>query len=353
MGLAFPSAFIITGAMGWCGKRLVRLLASGFECGSLAAMPRPARIRCAVLPGQDATELAAFGPMVEVVECDIRSDADCRCLVAGMAGAVLIHTAGVIHPSRVKDFFTVNRDGTRRLVEAAANERLPRAVVISSNSPIGCNPHCDHLFDEASPYNPYMNYGRSKMEMEQVLAAINASGKIEVVILRPPWFYGPDQPPRQTLFFTMIKNGKAPIVGPGTNRRSMVYIDNLAEALVLAASSDRAAGQTYWIADARAYAMTEVIDTIERVMEQDFNIPVVRKRMRLPNVASTVARVIDRCIQAIGFYNQKIHVLSEMNQTIACDISKAREELGYRPSIALHEGMRRSITDLFDRGIRL
>ena len=353
MAVAFPSSYVVTGGLGWCGKRLVRLLTGGIDCPALASMPRPAHVRCAVLPGQNLSELQSLGPAVECIECDVRSDADCRRLVSGMMGATLIHTAGVIHPERVAEFFAINRDGTRRIVEAAADARLRRAVVISSNSPIGCNPHSNHVFDETSPYNPYMGYGRSKMEMERELAVIDHSGIIEVVVVRPPWFYGPDQPTRQTVFFRMIKEGKAPIVGNGTNRRSMVYIDNLTQGLVLAAASDRAAGQTYWIADARAYTMNEIIDTIERIMERDFAMTVSHKRMWLPNLTSTVARSVDALLQAVGLYHQKIHVLSELNQTIACDIGKARRELGYEPTISLDDGMRRSIQDLLDRGVPL
>lgn len=330
----------------------MRLLTGGFDCPALAGMPRPRRIRCAIMPGQDGAELRAMGPAVEVMDCDVRSDADCRRLVAGMRGATLVHTAGVIHPRRVSEFFAINRDGTRRLVAAAADARLARAVVLSSNSPIGCGLHRDHVFDESSPYDPCMGYGRSKMDMEQAVAAIQASGRIEVVVVRPPWFYGPDQPPRQTLFFTMIREGRAPIVGAGTNRRSMVYVDNLAQGIVLAAATAVAAGQTYWIADARPYPMTEIIDTIERVMEQHFHIAVAHRRLRLPNLASTVARVVDASLQAVGLYHQKVHVLGEMDRTIACDIGKARRELGYEPTISLEEGMRRSIQDVLDRGLR-
>jgi len=351
MSLRFPETYVITGSLGWCGKRLVKLLANGFECPVLAGMPRPTRIRCAVLPGESAAELSALGPMVEVVECDVRSEADCRRLVDGLGGGVLIHTAGVIHPRWVRDFSIINRDGTRRVVAAAADAGLARAVVVSSNSPIGCNPHSDHLFDEDSPYDPYMGYGRSKKQMEQAVAKIRDQGRIEVMVVRPPWFYGPDQPPRQTLFFTMIKEGKAPIVGDGSNRRSMAYVDNLAQGLVLAASVERPPRWTYWIADARAYSMNEIVDTIERVMERDFGIPVAHKRLRLPNLASSVARLVDGSLQAVGVYQQKIHVLSEMNQTIACDVGRARSELGYEPTIALEEGMRRSIRDVLDRGL--
>ena len=65
----------------------------------------------------------------------------------------------------------------------------------------------------------------------------NRSGRLETVIVRPPWFYGPYQPPRQSLFFRMIRDGKAPIVGDGNNLRSMAYIDNLSQGLILAAAN--------------------------------------------------------------------------------------------------------------------
>jgi nucleoside-diphosphate-sugar epimerase len=63
----------------------------------------------------------------------------------------------------------------------------------------------------------------------------------------------------------------------------------------------------------------------------------------LPGLVSEVAFAVDWALQSVGLYQQKIHVLSEMNKTIACAIDKARDELGYRPTVALEEGMRRSI----------
>jgi nucleoside-diphosphate-sugar epimerase len=339
----YPNDYLVTGAMGWCGKRLVRLLTTGFDAPRLAGMPSPRRIRCVILPGQDARELISMSPMVEVVEGDVRKPEDCIRMVAGMKGATLIHTAGIIHPARVSDFFDINHNGTLSLVRAAAEAGFQKAVVVSSNSPIGNNPHHDHQFDEESPYNPYMGYGRSKMSMELGLAEIHASGRIPVTIVRPPWFYGPDQPPRQTLFFTMIKEGKGPIIGGGENRRSMAYVDNLAQGLILCAAVEQAAGKTYWIADARPYSMNEILDTIERIMEREFKITVTHKRMRLPGLVADFAGVVDASIQKLGFYHQKIHVLSEMNKTIACDISKAKKELGYEPTHDLESGMRESI----------
>jgi nucleoside-diphosphate-sugar epimerase len=141
----------------------------------------------------------------------------------------------------------------------------------------------------------------------------------------------------------MIREGKAPIVGSGHNLRSMSYVDNLCQGLVLAALREQANGQVYWIADQRPYTMCEIIDTIERLLENEFDRPCAHKRLHLPGVASTVAYTADRLLQGLGLYHQKIHVLSEMNKTIACSVARAQQELGYRPAVALEEGMRRSL----------
>ena len=189
-----------------------------------------------ILPGSDSTKLRAVCPGIKIHEGDLRTGAGLDGFFEGGAGGTVIHAAGIIHPAKVSDFYEVNRDGTGRVLEAAAAQGLRRVVVVSSNSPCGCNPHPDHLFDEDSPYNPYMNYGRSKMEMELRALDMHRRGAIEVVIIRAPWFYGPNQPPRQKLFFEMIRDGKAPIVGSGDSLRSMAYTENLAQGLLLAAS---------------------------------------------------------------------------------------------------------------------
>jgi len=245
----------------------------------------------------------------------------------------------------------VNVAGTTNLVDAAIAAGVKRAVIVSSNSPCGCNPHLDHLFDELSPYHPYMNYGKSKMKME--LAVKERQGRIETVIIRTPWFYGPNQPPRQTLFFQMVRDGKAPIVGNGENLRSMSYTENLCQGLLLAAMNEKASGQVYWIADKRPYSMNEVIDTIERLLENEFGQKCAHKRMRLPGFASEIAFMVDGTLQAAGIYHQKIHVLSEMNKSIACSVARAEKELGYRPTVALEEGMRRSMRWCKEQGITI
>lgn len=343
---------IVTGALGWLGRRLVETLVHGLADHEALRTPRgDLRVRALILPGQDPTPLKKISGRVTIIEGSVTSPADCARLCEGMAGATLFHTAGVIHPRRVAEFYAVNVHGTDHLLAAAVAARVRRAVVVSSNSPCGNNPHPDHLFDEQSPYRPYMHYGRSKMKMELAVRARQQRGEIETVLVRTPWFYGTHQPARQTLFFAMVRDGQAPIVGGGENLRSMSYLDNLCQGLLLAALAPHANGQVYWIADRRPYAMNEIIDTIERLLETEFGQQCTHGRLRLPGLASEVAGALDFSLQSLGLYHQKIHVLSEMNKTIACSVARAERELGYRPAVELEEGMRRSLQWCVDHGV--
>jgi nucleoside-diphosphate-sugar epimerase len=343
---------LVTGAPGWIGTRLVRTLGEGLnDIPSQSGQLSQRSTRCLVLNGQDTTSLAQISG-VEITPGNLLDPESLRRFCAGAEGGVLFHCAGLVHPRIfVRDFFSVNVLGTRNLLQAAEEAGVRRVVVLSSNSPLGNNPHNNHLFDENSPYNPYMSYGRSKMQMELVVKEFCERGRMETVLLRPTWFYGPDQPQRQTTFFSMIKNGVAPILGDGENRRSMVYVDNLCQAMLLAERTPAAAGNTYWIADRRPYSMNEIVDTVERLMEGEFNIPVAHRRLRLPFFAGQIAQAADTLIQGVGLYQQKVHVFSEMNKTIACSVNKAEKELGYDPCIEVEEGMRRSLAWCLAQGI--
>ncbi len=342
------SRVLVTGAAGWLGRGLVDALVDGLpDCPGLRTPPTDTDVRALVLPAQ--AEEAPIGPRVQVVTGDLRDPAACARFCADARDAILFHVAGVIHPRRVREFYEVNVDATKRLLAAAAAARVRRAVVVSSSSPCGSNPHPDHRFDETSAYRPSRHYGRSKMLMEQAVQEFATAGTIETVVIRAPWFYGPRQPPRQTLFFRMIRDGKAPIVGDGENLRSMSYIDNVCQGLLLAARVPQARGNIYWIADERPYSTNEIVDTVERLLEAEFGQRCAHRRRRLPGVVGGVARLADGALQRAGLYHQKIHVLSEMDETIACSVERARRDLGYTPSVALEEGMRRSLRWVFGR----
>ncbi len=338
---------LITGATGWLGSRFVEILHGARE----TRLDRPVEsVRCLVRRGRDPGHLTSISERVDITAGDLRDPDSLREFCRGAEGATLFHIAGVIHPRRKREFHQVNVEGTRALLAAAREAGVRRIVAVSSNSAIGCNPRPDHLFDEASPYDPYLGYGRSKAELERLVGEAQAEGGIETVVIRPPWFYGPRQPPRQTLFFKMIKEGKFPILGDGSQMRSMAYVDNLCQGLLLAAAVERAQGQTYWVADERPYSINEIVQTVADVLENDFGIRCSKSYRHLPSAVGDAAWLFDFGLQAVGLYQQKVHVLGEMNKTIACSIDKAVAELGYSPRYSLREGMAASVAWCLENG---
>jgi len=99
--------------------------------------------------------------------------------------------------------------------------------------------------------------------------------------------------------------------------------------------------------------MNEVIDTVERLLAEEFKLAVRYKRLRLPGVASEMALLADKDHSGPGTLSNPDPRSSEMNKTIACSVEKAQRELGYRPMIALEEGMRRSIAWCLQKGIEI
>ncbi len=335
---------IVTGVPGWLGSRLIHVLEAGLPEVASLAKPTERRVRVLVHGEPESEACAALRASgVEVVDGDVRDPATLAALFDGTRDATVFHAAGVIHPGHTtRAFRSVNVNGTRNLLEAAEGH-TKRFVYVSSNSPLGVNASPQDVFDEESPYHPYMGYGRSKMAAEQLVSSAQAAGKFETVTIRPPWFYGPNQPARQSLFFRMVRTGKFPLLGDGAQKRSMAYVDNICQGLLLAERTPAADGQTYWIADKRPYAMTEILETIQKVMREDFGVEPGKEQTRLPGFLGTIAQIVDATLQGVGLYQQKIHVLSEMNKTIACSIAKAERELGYAPTVDLEEGMRRSL----------
>ncbi|MBA3286790.1 MAG: NAD(P)-dependent oxidoreductase [Acidimicrobiia bacterium] len=344
-----PATTILTGAGGWLGRALVAELTRPGHPGH-----RRGRIRALVTGPEEAASLAG-APGVDVVVGDVRRPDWLAPLFAGLDpqdGAVdVIHAAGVIHPRRMDDFEEVNARGTANVLAAAAAHGVRRLVHVSSNSPFGTNPHPGDFFRGDEPYDPYLGYGRSKMRAERhVLTAVGRG--LDAVIVRPPWFYGPFQPARQTAFFHMIRTGRFPVLGDGEQRRSMVYVGNLVQGVVAAELTVTPPGRAWWIADARPYTVTEIVDTVGRALRAE-GCDVRPNRLRLPAVAGRVAGRADALLQRVGRYVQPLHVLGEMGTTIACDISAARLELAYEPSVALKAGMRASIRWCLEQGLDL
>ena len=346
--IAPPDVTVVTGAGGWLGRALVDHLSR-----PVGPFSRPGTVRALVRDPEDL-DLFTSADRVEAVVGDITRPDGLTALFDGLRGAGtvdVIHTAGVIHPARMDDFEEINVRGTANVMAAAEAHGARRVVHVSSNSPFGTNPHPGDTFRNDEPYDPYYGYGRSKMQAElRVRDAV--AGGLNAVIVRPPWFYGPFQPARQTTFFQMVRKGRFPVFGDGQQRRSMVYVDNLVQGVVAAELVPTPAGRAWWIADARPYTVTEIVETVGRALEEE-GFTVKPNRVRLPAFAGRMAERADALAQRAGRYVQAVHVLGEMDKTIACDISVAQEELGYDPQVALEEGMRRSIRWCVEEGLSL
>jgi nucleoside-diphosphate-sugar epimerase len=339
------NSVVVSGAAGWLGQNLVR---------ALAAQADRRLIRCLVHEPVDRAPLELVDPRVEVVVGDVRDPAAIDALFDGVGGASVFHAAAVIHPARyVRELYDVNVGGTQLVLDRARRVGASRFVHISSNSPFGANATSEDRFDEDSPVHPYMAYGRSKLEAEQLVQRSFERGDLATVILRPPWFYGPFQPERQTKFLSAVRRGRFPLMGPGTQRRSMVYTGNLVQGALLAERADAAPGHAYWIADAEPYALREVLDTVRRALEAEGLDVSRRTPATIPRLAGAAAEKVDGFLQASGRYVQVVHVLGELKDTIACDIGRARKELGYDPDVALFEGMRASVRWSLARGDEL
>lgn len=341
-----PDITIVTGASGWLGTALVSALAG------TGAWARPGAIRALVVDDDQAGAVRAFGTMVTPIVGDIRDETSLEALFADLDGtADVVHTAGVIHPAHYSDFHEVNARGTRTVAELALRHGVRRMVHVSSNSPFGTNTHPGDRFRNEEPYAPYYGYGESKMRGE--LAVFEAVERgLDAVVVRPPWFYGPFQPPRQTTFFQMVRSGRFPVFGRGDQERSMVYVDNLVQGVVRAELIPTEPGRGWWIADAQPYTVDEIVTTVGRALS-DEGYDVKPNRLRVPDVVGRLAETADGIIQRRGRYHQQIHVLGEMNKNIACEIDAATADLGYAPDVDLYEGMRRSIRWCCAQGFEL
>lgn len=346
-----PDVTIVTGAGGWLGTALMTALT---DPGGSAH--RSGEIRPFVRTRVEADAMSARGHNVRPVVGDLRRVTDLDRLFDRLDGRFdgtvdVVHAAGVIHPRNVAEFTEINTVGTRSVLTRARAGRVRRFVHVSSNSPFGTNSHPGDRFRNEEPYHPYHGYGRSKMDAElEVHEAVDAG--LDAVIVRPPWFYGPYQPPRQTTFFTMVRRGLFPVFGGGRQSRSMVYVENLVDGVLRAELVATPPGRGWWIADERPYTVNEIVDTVGRAL-RDEGYDVTPNRVRLPDLVAQLAERADGLIQRSGRYHQQLHVLGEMNKNIACSIDAARAELGYEPRVELYAGMRRSIRWCREQGLDL
>jgi nucleoside-diphosphate-sugar epimerase len=210
---------LVTGGSGFIGSHLCeRLLAAGHRVRVLARAPGP---------------LANLqGLPVERAQGDLAGAG----LDEAVAGADWVfHLAGALKGFREADLMRVNRDGTRRLLEACRRGAPgARFLLVSSLAAAGPGER-----SEDAPPRPLTWYGRSKLEAER---AVLASG-LEAVILRPPVVFGPRD--RDVLGYFRVARHCLPVAGRGQRRYSLVYAPDLADGLLRAAETPCPSGEVF------------------------------------------------------------------------------------------------------------
>ena len=244
---------LVTGAGGFVGLPLCELLLE--LGGSLRAVVRS--------PNVQLEELAtASSGRLEIVHASIEGAADWPALLAGIDRVA--HLAALVHmesgPS-LEAYRAVNVAGTERLALAAARSGVRRFVFLSTAKVFG-EQSADHELTEADPPRPQDAYAISKWEAEQALNRIAADTGIEVAILRPPLVYGPGVKANFLRLIDTVARGLPLPLASVNNRRSLLGVRNLVDALTCCLDDPRAAGETFVVADPVSISTPDLIREI-------------------------------------------------------------------------------------------
>jgi nucleoside-diphosphate-sugar epimerase len=300
----------LTGATGFIGNRVARrLVASGCK---LQALTRAT---------SDRSRLSGFN--IQWVEGALEDVDSLRRLVRGVD--TVVHCAGAVRGATQAHFDRMNVDGVARLVRAAAEQHpLPRFLLISSLA-------------AREPGLSY--YAASKRQAEIVLAG--QTGSMPWAALRPPAVYGPGDREMLPLFRWMAR-GVSPVVGPDSSRVSLLYVDDLAEAVIKWLQNENCSQAVFELHDGRpdGYSWQDVIDTIKHLTGKHV------RSLRVPlAVLKTVSSLNLSAARIFGyapmFTPGKLRELRHPDWV--CDNTAFTRETGWTPQVLLEEGLRRTL----------
>ncbi|MCC6612259.1 MAG: NAD-dependent epimerase/dehydratase family protein [Anaerolineae bacterium] len=314
------SLVLVTGATGAIGPALVTtLIERGYRVRALCRTAPPDGL----LP--DGAEIAR-GDLLDAVSVE-----------QAMANVdYVLHLAALLHidnppPSLRAEYTRVNVDGTRSLAQAAQRARVKRLIYFSTVKVYGA--HNREPVTETHPTNPENWYATTKLEGEQ--AALDS---IEATVLRLSPVYGPRLRGSWQRLVGAIQKGWFLPIGDLTNRRSLTYVDDVANAAVLCLERDEAAGRIYNLVGHEALTMRMILDGIYAACERQ------RPAISIP---ATLARLGARGLQAgfslVGRRSpltlEQIALLTESETYSGAQL----RALGFEPQVALDEGWRRVI----------
>jgi UDP-N-acetylglucosamine/UDP-N-acetyl-alpha-D-glucosaminouronate 4-epimerase len=302
---------LVTGGAGFIGSNLVRgLLARGDEVRVLDNFSTGNR---ANLDGLD----------VEVVEGELRSYERVHNAVRGVEVVFHLGALGSV-PRSVQDPLTssaVNIEGTLNVLLAARDEGVRRVVYSSSSSVYGTRRELP--VSEDQPADPLSPYGVAKLSAERFCVSFSrVYESFQTVVVRYFNVFGPRQSPFSQyaavipLFITAIAAGRSVrIEGDGEQRRDFTYVSNVVDGTILAADAEGANGQIFNVAASSPVSVNQVADTIGEILGKT-----VQKE-------AAPARAGD------------------IRDSWA-DVRRARDVLGWVPSVGFEDGLRRTIDAL-------
>ena len=327
---------LITGASGFIGSFIVE-----------EALKRDFEVWAAVRRSSSRQFLQ--DGRIHLIELDLNSKERLTEQMKDCQFDYVVHAAGVTKCLNKADFHRINTEGTQHLVEALMALRMPlkRFVYLSSLSIMGA-------IREQQPYEeirendtpcPNTAYGKSKLEAEQWLEQLNEELKLKheepfpYVILRPTGVYGP----RERDYFMMAKSIKAHTdfaVGYRQQDITFVYVEDVVQAVFLAIEKGQT-GRKYFLSDGEVYQSSTFSNLIHRELGSPWWIRITAPLWLL--------RIITFCGEYVGHLTGKVTALNNDKYNIMkqrnwrCDITPARQELGYEPKVKLEEGVRKSI----------
>ncbi|VWC36165.1 putative nucleotide sugar epimerase/dehydratase [Burkholderia arboris] len=276
---------VVTGANGFVGRAVCRLaLAAGHTVTALVRRPGG----CVDGVREWVHDAPDFAGLVDAWPADL--EADC-----------VIHLAARVHVMRDESpdpdaaFEATNVAGTLRVAEAARAHGARRFVFASSIKAVGEGDRGVPLAEDAVPV-PLDPYGRSKWRAEQALAQFGLRAGIDVVVVRPPLVYGPGVRANFLRMMDAVSRGLPLPLGAIAARRSLVYVDNLADALLRCAIDPRAAGECFHVADDDAPSVAGLLRMVGAALGRParlFPVPVALLRAlgRLTGRSAAVERL--------------------------------------------------------------
>lgn len=311
MSFLFTNKILVTGANGFVGSALCEKLSA-----SKVQFLRVARSNSRV--SEDTLQTTTYK--------DINYDADWVNVLQGIG--TIIHLAARVHimddraENPLQEFLEVNLHGTMNLAKQAAEAGVKRFVYISSIKVNGEFTNKEP-FSELDMPNPQDDYAISKMEAEQALLNLAKDTGMEVVIIRPPLVYGPGV---KANFLSLLSVAKRSIPLPFDsirNQRSMIYIDNLIDAITLCARHPGAAGNTYLVSDVGTVSTAGLIRRVANALGAPclvFPLPLF-------------------VLKAIARFLGKQSVMDRLTQSLVVDSSKIHQELGWKPPCTMQKGL--------------